>query len=78
MNAEKLVAMANQISRFFEAQPVREEGVAGVLDHIERFWDPRMRAALLAHHERGGEGLRAVAQAAVSRLAAASARREPR
>jgi formate dehydrogenase subunit delta len=27
------------------------------VDHIKKFWDPRMRAALLAHLIGGGEGL---------------------
>jgi formate dehydrogenase subunit delta len=70
MNAERLVHMANQISLFFESQPTQEEAVAGVLDHLKRFWDPRMRAAIIACIETGGDGLREVARAAVVRLAA--------
>ncbi|WP_296745506.1 formate dehydrogenase subunit delta [Mesorhizobium sp.] len=40
--AEKLVRMANQIATFFHSKP-REEGIAGVADHINKFWEPRMR-----------------------------------
>lgn len=69
MSSERLVHMANQISLFFESQPVREEAVAGVLDHLKRFWDPRMRDAIVKHAESGGEGLRELAGAAVARLA---------
>ena len=39
---EKLVRMANQIATFFHSKP-REEGIAGVANHINRFWEPRMR-----------------------------------
>jgi formate dehydrogenase subunit delta len=43
---EKLIYMANQIAAFFAAQG-RDKAVAGVADHLKRFWDPRMRARLL-------------------------------
>ncbi|RAZ91168.1 formate dehydrogenase [Mesorhizobium hawassense] len=39
---EKLVRMANQIATFFHSKP-REEGIAGVAEHINKFWEPRMR-----------------------------------
>lgn len=39
---QKLVYMANQIATFFEAIPP-EEAAAGVADHINKFWEPRMR-----------------------------------
>ncbi len=52
----KLVRMANQIATFFLSQPedVRVEGVA---NHINRFWEPRMRRQLFEHIDHGGEGL---------------------
>jgi formate dehydrogenase subunit delta len=62
--------MANQISLFFESQPTRDEAVAGVFDHIRRFWDPRMRDAIIKHAESGDSDLREIAGAAVARLAA--------
>jgi formate dehydrogenase subunit delta len=43
---EKLIYMANQIAAFFAAQG-RERAVAGVADHLKRFWEPHMRARLL-------------------------------
>jgi len=67
-NAEHLVKMANQISQFFETQPSREEAVAGVLGHLQRFWEPRMRRAIVEHARAGGAGLREVAAEAVARL----------
>ncbi|MFN7011520.1 MAG: formate dehydrogenase subunit delta [Allorhizobium sp.] len=52
----KLVRMANQIATFFLSQPeaVRVEGVA---NHINKFWEPRMRRELFEHIDQGGEGL---------------------
>ncbi|GAB7550314.1 formate dehydrogenase subunit delta [Cupriavidus sp. 8B] len=47
MNSDNLVKMANQIGTFFEAMPDREEAVADIAGHIKRFWEPRMRRALL-------------------------------
>ncbi len=70
MNDERLVQMVNQISQFFESQPLREDAIAGVLDHVKRFWDPRMRAAIIRHAESDGAGLRDIARAAIAQLAA--------
>lgn len=39
---DKLMVMANQIATFFHTKP-REQGIAGVADHINKFWEPRMR-----------------------------------
>jgi formate dehydrogenase subunit delta len=70
MNIEHLVQMANQISQFFESQPDHAEAVTGVADHLQRFWDPRMRKEIIAHAEAGGRELRPLALEAVTRLAA--------
>ena len=43
MNIERLVAMANDISRYFESDPDQAAGAAGVADHLKRFWEPGMR-----------------------------------
>lgn len=45
--ADKIVRMANQIGTFFLSKP-REEGMAGVAEHINKFWDPRMRRTFFA------------------------------
>lgn len=68
---EKLVYMANQIAKFFESQE-QAKAVAGTADHIKKFWDPRMRAAIFAHLEAGGAGLDPIARRAVEDLAAAA------
>ena len=56
MSPDKLVYMANQIGKFFASQGP-EKAAAGTADHIKKFWDPRMRAAIFAHVEAGGAGL---------------------
>lgn len=47
MHVDKLVTMANRIGQFFSAMPDREEALDGIAQHIRRFWEPRMRHALL-------------------------------
>lgn len=49
MSHDKLVRMANQIAAFFASKP-KAEGVVGVAEHINKFWEPRMRAELFAVH----------------------------
>ncbi len=56
MSPEKMVMMANQIATFFNTQP-GEDQAERVADHLNDFWEPRMRAQLAAHIEKGGEGL---------------------
>lgn len=66
MQAEKLVRMANQIATFFKAQG--SNAPAEVADHLAKFWDPRMRKAILAHVDQGGAGLDPVARQAMELL----------
>jgi formate dehydrogenase subunit delta len=56
MSPDRLVYMANQIGRFFEAQRGNEV-VPGIANHIKKFWDPRMRKAIFAYIDAGGDGL---------------------
>ena len=64
---DRLVMMANQIGRFFT--PQREgDPVAGIADHLEKFWDPRMKASIVAHLRAGGAGLNGPVREAVGRL----------
>ncbi|WP_019169948.1 formate dehydrogenase subunit delta [Pseudaminobacter salicylatoxidans] len=53
---EKLIRMANQIATFFHSKP-RVEGVEGVAEHINKFWEPRMRRHLFEIIDAGGDGL---------------------
>ncbi len=49
MDIRNLVKMANQIGSFFEAYPDRELARHEIAAHVQRFWEPRMRSALLDH-----------------------------
>ncbi len=53
---DKLVMMANQIAKAFEAQG-RERALPQIEEHIKLFWDPRMKAKIDAHIAAGGAGL---------------------
>jgi formate dehydrogenase subunit delta len=64
---ERLVAMANDIGAYFRPQP-REEAIAGIAGHIQRFWTPRMRAKLTAFVAQGAPDLDELPRAALMRL----------
>lgn len=53
MDHKKLVRMANQIAQFFAAEPDPKAAVDGVVGHLRRFWEPRMRKEILAAFDRG-------------------------
>jgi formate dehydrogenase subunit delta len=57
MDVDNLIHMVNRIGQFFGAQPDRAEALADTALHLQRFWEPRMRTALLAHVDQGGAGL---------------------
>ncbi|PMS35623.1 formate dehydrogenase delta subunit [Trinickia symbiotica] len=48
MNQHHLVDMANSIGEFFQSMPDHNEALAGIADHIHKFWEPRMRRTILA------------------------------
>jgi formate dehydrogenase subunit delta len=52
---EQLVKMANDIGHFFRAEPAREDAIAGIANHIDKFWTRRMRDKLRAHLDHGGD-----------------------
>jgi len=47
MDIDNLVRMANQIGTFFSAYPDPEEAKASIANHIQKFWEPRMRSLML-------------------------------
>ena len=52
---EKLIYMSNQIATFFKSKP-HDQGVAGIADHINKFWEPRMRRQFFEMVDAGGKG----------------------
>ena len=67
MEAENMVHMANQIALFFASYP-HDEAVAGVTDHLKKFWEPRMRMQIVEYVAHGGSGLHELALEAVKKL----------
>lgn len=49
----KIIRMANQIATFFLSQP-EETRAPGVANHINKFWEPRMRRQFFDVIDAGG------------------------
>lgn len=67
MADDKLVYMANQIGRFFETQG-QDTAVDAIHDHLVKFWDRRMRQAIVAQLAAGHAQLDPLVRQAVERL----------
>lgn len=71
MNIQHLIKMANEIGDYFAAYPDRAQAERDIANHLKKFWDPRMRAQIIAHvRDNQGEGLSDIARMAVQQLAA--------
>lgn len=55
MDNSTIVRMANQIAGFFASYD-EKEALQEISDHVNRFWEPRMRGSFFAHIDAGGEG----------------------
>jgi formate dehydrogenase subunit delta len=66
-SADRLVAMANQIGLFFSSQP-GDHAARDTATHLRKFWNPRMRGAIVAHLDAGGAGLAPTVRDAVAQL----------
>ncbi len=55
METRDMVRMANQIGTFFKSYG-EAEALEGIAEHINKFWEPRMRQNFFAHLDKGGEG----------------------
>ena len=64
---DRLIYMANQIGGFFATQGHDKE-VAGVADHVEKFWNSRMLKQIYAHIAEGGAGLQPPVKEALQML----------
>jgi formate dehydrogenase subunit delta len=73
MSPDKLIHMANQIGKFFASQR-DDQAAAGIADHLQKYWDPRMRATIVDHLARGGSGLDPLVRDAVGQLGRAGMR----
>lgn len=67
MDNDKMLHQLNEIAAYFEVYP-QQRGRDGVLEHIRKFWPPRMRKQLGAYRAAGGEGLHPLAAWAADQL----------
>lgn len=66
------VRLANEIARQFAHRPPADAATA-VANHMRTVWDPRMKRALVAHLDAGGEDLTPIARLAAEQLRATEA-----
>jgi len=72
----RLVYMLNQIATAFRTQG-HEPAVQAVLQHVIRFWDPRMRRMMIAHLGECEGSLNEIAREAAHRLVVADRKHSP-
>ena len=73
---QKLVRMANQIGRYFVAQP-GGHAAADVAEHLRLYWPVSMRRKIIAYAAADGGRLDPAVREAVKALGAAPAMRSP-
>ena len=56
MEQHDMIRMANQIAAYFNAYPA-DEARKEVAEHINKFWEPRMRRQLFEFADAGQAGL---------------------
>lgn len=64
MDERVMVHKVNQIALFFASYP-RDEAVAGIADHLLKFWEPRMLRQIQDYTASGGANLHALVPEAV-------------
>jgi formate dehydrogenase subunit delta len=67
MSPDKLAYMANQIGKFFSHEP-HQKAVASITDHLQKYWDPRMRRTIIAEYDSVKGRLDPLVQEAVEKL----------
>ena len=55
MDSRTIIRMANQIADFYKSYP-HAEAVKETAEHINRFWESRMRKTFFDLMSKGGEG----------------------
>jgi formate dehydrogenase subunit delta len=64
METRDMVRMANQIGDFFKSYP-EQEALDGIAEHINKFWEPRMRKIFFAHVDAGGKDFSAIVKKSI-------------
>ena len=67
--SDNIIKMANDIGHFYAAEPAREDAIAGIANHISRYWAKRMRDKLVEQAQHQDCGLEELPLAAARRLA---------
>jgi formate dehydrogenase subunit delta len=67
MSPDKLAYMANQIGKFFAHQK-HDQAVAAIADHLDKFWDPRMRRTILTEYDTVKDRLDPLVRQAIEQL----------
>ena len=67
--SDNIIKMANDIGHFYAAEPAREDAIAGIVNHISRYWAKRMRDKLVEQAQQQDCGLEELPLAAARRLA---------
>jgi len=60
MTPDKIIRMANQIARFMESKSPAE-GIDTFAQHINDFWEPRLRQQFFVIVDNGAQGLHPIA-----------------
>ena len=68
VGADKLIRMAEQISANISVDDDSERIGAQLAQHMQRFWDPRMRAEFMSHAQADSQALSPPLRAAAKRL----------
>ena len=68
VNNEKLLKMAEQITANMAFTDNRDVVAAKVADHLNRFWDPRMKAAFKDYAQAHTQELSPTLQAAAAQI----------
>jgi formate dehydrogenase subunit delta len=74
---EHVVQMANDIGNFFRAESDRQVALAGISNHINKFWTRRMRQKLLEYVQHGGSELDELPRAALAQVTVAPPAQQP-
>jgi formate dehydrogenase subunit delta len=64
---QDIVRMTNQISTFFKTYG-EKEAIEGIADHINKFWDPRMRKDFFTLVDGSGTGLDDLVKKAAAKI----------
>ena len=67
MSPDHMIHMANQIALYFNSYP-HEDAVTGVADHLQKYWERRMKTQIIQYIAQGGNGLHELVVEAVKRL----------